>query len=71
MLVKTKTKDLVRAFDNNTPININDNIYRHTSVKKVLKTIQNNKCAYCEVSLTQQYGDVEHFRPKARIKAKS
>lgn len=42
------------------------NIYGCSDVKEKLKEIQNNKCCFCESYITHiDYGDVEHFRPKA------
>lgn len=32
---------------------------------------QENKCGYCETQITGDNGDVEHYRPKAEIKALS
>src|SRR5262249_19201025 len=41
-------------------------IYGHPSVKDALRKAQHDKCALCEAKITHvQYGDVEHFRPKA------
>ena len=46
-------------------------IYAHESVKNALLQIQHGKCAFCECKVThQQYGDVEHFRPKKGYKQK-
>ena len=40
-------------------------IYGANDVKETLKTMQHDKCAFCEAKITHiQYGDVEHFRPK-------
>lgn len=41
-------------------------IYAHEDVKERLIAIQHGKCAFCESKITHiDYGDVEHFRPKA------
>ncbi|MVM41033.1 hypothetical protein GO730_30580 [Spirosoma sp. HMF3257] len=41
-------------------------IYGHKSVKEILRTIQHNKCCFCEAKIDHiSHGDVEHFRPKA------
>jgi uncharacterized protein (TIGR02646 family) len=46
-------------------------IYAHETVKNALLKIQHDKCAFCECKVThQQYGDVEHFRPKKGYKQK-
>lgn len=42
-------------------------IYGHTSVKAALLACQHNKCCFSEVKFTGDYGDVEHFRPKACV----
>lgn len=41
-------------------------IYAAKSVKQELIAIQHGKCCFCESKITHvDYGDVEHFRPKA------
>ncbi len=45
-------------------IEIKSDIYGDTSVKKVLKKAQNNKCCFCQKDQVDEYGAVEHFRPK-------
>jgi len=45
-----------------------DDVYRHDNIKLKLKDIQKNKCAFCEVNLDSQHGEVEHFRPKKMYK---
>ncbi len=45
-------------------------LYNHSDIKNELKKVF-VKCAYCESSYGAVYdGDVEHFRPKGRIKEK-
>ena len=39
----------------------------HT-VKDKLKELYNNKCAYCESTLSNSYGEIEHYRPKKSSK---
>lgn len=42
--------------------------YKHDSVKSTLNTLFGRKCAYCEsLTLGTQPGDVEHYRPKAKV----
>ena len=49
----------------------NPAIYAHKTVKDALLEAQHGKCAFCECKVThQQYGDVEHFRPKRGYKQK-
>ncbi len=46
-----------------------DKIYGHDDVKTLLKTIQSDKCCFCEAKVSHiAYGDIEHFRPKAAYK---
>lgn len=45
-----------------------DDVYSHDNIKLKLKYIQKNKCAFCEVNLDSQHGEVEHFRPKRMYK---
>lgn len=44
--------------------NIKNKIYGHHTVKSKLKAAQNNKCCFCEKDLSDEYGAIEHFRPK-------
>ncbi len=40
-------------------------IYGHADVKTALRTVQEDKCCFCEAKFTHvSYGDVEHYRPK-------
>lgn len=55
--------------DGTSTIDINNNIYGHSSVKKILKQAQHNKCCFCEKSQVDEFGAVEHFRPKKGYKA--
>lgn len=64
-----ETKKNCDAFDANQSLflknlTIKSNIYGHQTVKKSLLVAQNNKCCFCEKSQVDEYGDVEHFRPK-------
>lgn len=43
-------------------------IFNGDGVKSLLKKDQNDKCAYCEVTLAGDYGVVEHYRPKTKWK---
>ncbi|CAL2088874.1 HNH endonuclease [Tenacibaculum sp. 190524A05c] len=44
-------------------------IYTHKTVRKKLVKMFHGKCAYCESKITAIYnGDIEHFRPKGKIK---
>lgn len=43
-------------------------VYGPAAVKQILKRAQFGKCCYCENEFGGAYpGDVEHFRPKARV----
>ena len=57
------------AFNKNTSTKTHSsgNIYndKAKSVKNILKKIYNNKCAYCEDTLLNKYGHIEHYRPKS------
>lgn len=45
------------------------NVYSDNSVRKLLLKMFHGKCAYCESKITAIYnGDIEHFRPKGKIK---
>lgn len=49
---------------------INPRLYGHRSVKDLLLEAQSGKCCYCERKiLASDFGDVEHFRPKAGIRS--
>lgn len=41
-----------------------NSIYNAPKVKSTLKTMQKKKCCFCEKTQNDEYGAVEHFRPK-------
>ncbi|WP_309892366.1 hypothetical protein [Archangium sp.] len=43
-------------------------VYGSPEVKQCLSEAQHRKCAYCEVRIISEAGDVEHFRPKASVR---
>jgi hypothetical protein len=43
-------------------------IYGHATVKKALKDAQKDKCCFCEKEQKDEYGAVEHYRPKMGFK---
>jgi hypothetical protein len=68
-----ETKINCTAFDTNRSkflkdLKIHSKIYGHKTVKKVLRDIQHNKCCFCEKHQGDEYGAVEHFRPKMSYK---
>lgn len=70
---KTERDALCKRYDSgNTIFKTTDfkaEIYGHESVKTALKTMQHDKCCFCESKISHiSYGDVEHFRPKAGYK---
>lgn len=48
---------------------ITPTIYNHSSVKKKLKKAQHDKCCFCEKEQLDEYGAVEHYRPKHGYKS--
>lgn len=64
---RQKQNDLCQSYENGQrEFEFDNAIYAHATVKSVLKTMQHNKCCFCESKLSHiSYGDVEHFRPKA------
>lgn len=55
-----------RFTDGIEKLEFDSTIYGHQSVKEALKTMQHEKCCFCESKITHiAHGDVEHFRPKA------
>lgn len=56
-----------RSFKNTKPFKFS--VYSDRKVKDKLIDLFNEKCAYCESKFLHVYsGDVEHFRPKGKIK---
>jgi uncharacterized protein (TIGR02646 family) len=47
---------------------VRDDIYAHLDARVALEALTDGKCAYCEVPLARFDWDVEHFRPKGRVK---
>lgn len=67
-LIKTSatgTALLWKAWQRGKPLKIKPSIYGSAPVKKALLKAQNHKCAYCETRFVRDYGQVEHYRPKA------
>jgi uncharacterized protein (TIGR02646 family) len=61
--LKTRFDAGERAFKTH---DFDGSIYRHETVKTCLKTLQHDKCCFCEAKISHiSHGDVEHFRPKA------
>lgn len=53
-----------------TRLSFDKNIYGAAEVKRALSSAQHDKCCFCESKVSQvAYGDVEHFRPKAAVRA--
>lgn len=50
--------------------NITPAIYNHSSIKKILKKAQHNKCCFCEKLQIDEYAEIEHYRPKLGHKSK-
>jgi hypothetical protein len=49
---------------------ISGSIYNADKVKAALKKAQYKKCCFCEKTQADEYGAVEHYRPKAAYKLK-
>jgi hypothetical protein len=78
LLIQGAAADLQNRIDYDTDPNVYINltvefdilpgIYGHSSVKKALKDAQKNKCCFCEKEQKDEYGAVEHYRPKLGFK---
>jgi len=64
-----QTQGLIDAFLQGHSPNPSKTYYGHPTVKARLNELQGNKCCFCEINLTGQFGDVEHFRPKKQWQA--
>lgn len=64
-----ETAALIEAHATGAPIKPKKAVYGHDSVKQALERLQHGKCAFCETRLAQQFGHVEHYRPKKRWQA--
>lgn len=51
----------------NTILEPKDGIYNDPRVKQQVRADQHDKCCYCEWKPSDNYGDVEHYRPKAGV----
>lgn len=66
-----ETKEAIEHYSSGKTEPFDFQMYNDSSVKNELKKVF-VKCAYCESSYGAVYdGDVEHFRPKGRIKEKN
>jgi hypothetical protein len=60
------TKELIVTVQKGNKINLNEKIWQ--SLKDFLTFLFHGKCAYCEGDyLAGMWGDVEHYRPKAKV----
>lgn len=60
------TEELCRKVAAGESPTFDRDLYGATEVKAALRTAQHDKCCFCEAKLGHaQFGDVEHFRPKA------
>ncbi len=71
---QNETTACVAANANGHTYDIKDSVYRRNTIKKHYFFDRDmgppfyGKCAYCEATVVgKQHGDVEHFRPKARV----
>ncbi len=68
-----ETQEVIQKHNNGEPYKIRSDIYRSDLVKKKFYLNDSSgppfyrKCAYCESSLANQHGDIEHFRPKKEV----
>src|SRR5678816_2042760 len=61
------TLDLCTSVEAGEPPRFDRAVYGADEVKQALSSAQYDKCCFCECKLSHaQFGDVEHFRPKAR-----
>jgi hypothetical protein len=61
LFIKNKKKFL-------TDFEVDSAIYGAPGVKKKLKKAQHDKCCFCEKNQVEEYGAVEHYRPKKGFK---
>jgi uncharacterized protein (TIGR02646 family) len=54
--------------DGSKVFGFDQSVYGHPEVRRRLLRAQHNKCAYCEVLIVSESGDIEHFRPKAGVR---
>ena len=57
-----------RAISEGAEHKIQENLYSSDTVRAALEELTHHKCAYCESPLAQTVWDVEHYRPKGRIR---
>lgn len=62
----TLTVELCRKAEAGEPLSFDRDVYGAPEVKQALRAAQHDKCCFCESKLGHaQFGDVEHYRPKA------
>lgn len=59
-----KIESMIQAMQNPKSEDFDSGIFNGRGVKSQLLQDQNQKCAFCEVSMAGDYGVVEHYRPK-------
>lgn len=64
-----RAADLVRYARGDLVFTFERDVYGHADVKHALRAAQHDKCCFCESKVSHvAFGDVEHFRPKARCR---
>ena len=67
---KSKATEHIRDFGNGDEFSISDTLYKRLKHSHYFKDDKPfyGKCAYCEQkTLSNQHGDIEHFRPKGMV----
>ena len=66
------TAELCARADAGEPLRFDRGVYGAVEVKEALRAAQHDKCCFCEAKLGHaQFGDVEHFRPKASARQRA
>lgn len=66
---KALTEACCRDHERGAPLEFDESVYGHRSVKEALMEAQHGKCCYCEHPIRPSgHGDIEHFRPKRAVR---
>lgn len=65
--LKSAAKKTVQVEEDFPQHRIEEGIYSRQTVRRALRRLFNDKCAYCESTLLNQDWDIEHFRPHGAV----
>ncbi len=67
-LAERSTREAIESIEKGEEYGFRKDVYAHQDCRAALEKLFHFKCAYCESVLEETDWDVEHFRPKGRVR---